>query len=280
MKKTFVVVLVSVVLVLLFFALIYYGLRHRRGAPVEYTAPEAVAVEIPFLDEEIDLSRELGQEIWQALPATSVELMYQVTVLPWPQKLVPVVEVRAFHNQKDVYFFLSWADETEDRTHGIGRFPDACAVMFALEEVKPTTIMMGFLSKTSIWHWKASQDQEFWSGEREALQAYTDFTYPFEEEELFPVSKDSPEAAIHDLSAIRVGTVTPKETQAVQGRGFWEEGSWQVVFKRPLQEIDPEIDAVFRPGEKMSCALGVWSGQDGDRGGRKSISDWVELRIQ
>ena len=110
-------------------------------------------------------------------------------------------------------------------------------------------------------------------------EAYADYYYPFEEEEIFSVSKDIPKSAVKDLLAIRVGTITPKETQNVSGRGFWKDGVWQVVFKRSLKAVDAEDDADFRPGRKL-CAFAVWNGAKGDRGGRKTISDWAELDVK
>ncbi len=55
---------------------------------------------------------------------------------------------------------------------------------------------------------------------------------------------------------------------------------WHVVFKRSLRVASIEDDVVFNSGEeKMLCAFAVWNGATGDRGGRKSISGWVELEI-
>jgi len=79
--------------------------------------------------------------------------------------------------------------------------------------------------------------------------------------------------------AIRVGTLSKKQNQNIEGRGIFEEGTWQVVFKRPMDISDPEIDLVLEPGQEKLIAFALWNGSHGDRGGRKSISDWVELNI-
>jgi DMSO reductase family type II enzyme heme b subunit len=81
------------------------------------------------------------------------------------------------------------------------------------------------------------------------------------------------------LLAIRVGTVTKKPLQNVEGRGIYSDGTWRVVFKRALNAIDAKTDAQFSTGKQL-CAFAVWNGSKGDRGGRKSISDWVELEIK
>jgi hypothetical protein len=195
---------------------------------------------------------------------------------------VPKILVKAFHNQKDIYFYLSWSDDTEDRVHARNQFSDACALMLPLgKESQAPSIMMGFIGRANIWHWKASQDREFWYNEYYQSGAYADFHYPFEEQELFVVSKDIPQSAVNDLLAIRIGTVTPKENQnAVEGRGLWKDGLWQVVFKRTLSAANPEDDAAFDLSQTRLCAFAAWNGAEGDRGGRKSISDWVELIIK
>jgi hypothetical protein len=281
MTKKTVVILISSFLVISFLGLVYHGIRHSRGTPADYEEPERVAIEIPHLEKEIDLVKGISQDVWDSLPSKQIELMYQVTVLPWPKSMIPSLTVKTFHNNKDIYFYLSWKDETENRLLDTGKFSDACAIMFPLEEVvQPATIMMGFMGKTNIWQWKGNQDNEYWLKKVSSTKAYVDFYYPFEEKELFPVSKVIPRSAANDLVAIRVGTITPKENQNVQGRGFWERGTWHVVFKRSLQRDDPEVDAAFDSSGKKICTFAIWNGETGDRGGRKSVSEWAELKLQ
>ncbi len=281
MKKTL-VILIIIALLLSFTALVYYAFRHARGIPVTAEKIERLTLEVPFIDREIDLSEGISKEPWDSIAPKEVKLMYQVMVLPWPKVVVPTVTVKAFHNGKDIYFYMSWKDDTEDRDLDVNKFSDACAIMFPLgKEVQPSTIMMGFIGRANIWQWKASQDKEYWLKEGPKVKAYADFHYPFEETELFPVSKTVPKSAVNDLVAIRVGTVTPKEVQGqVEGRGFWRDDHWHVVFKRAIEAIDPEVDTIFEFRKKRLSAFAVWNGAKGDRGGRKSISDWVELEVE
>ncbi len=297
MKKT-VVIAVSAIVIVSFGALVYYGLRHARGVPVAIEKIERVTLEAPFIDREIDLSKGISEDIWNAIPSKEIKLMYQLMVLPWPRGLIEPISVKAFHNKSDVYFYIEWKDDTQDIFLETNRFSDACAIMFPMDEkVQPHSIMMGFLGKANIWQWKASQDREYWFKQLRKTSAYSDFYYPFEDEELFVISKEEPKFSANDLLAIRVGTITKKETYNVHARGFYSQGlspveagnteiksrlnhgRWKVVFKRSLKATDAEEDAVFDSGKKL-CAFGVWNGSKGDRGGRKSISDWVELVIE
>lgn len=65
----------------------------------------------------------------------------------------------------------------------------------------------------------------------------------------------------------------------MQGRGQWQEGVWTVVLKRSLKTTDTEQDCQFKEGAR-SVSFAVWDGDQGDRGARKSLSEWVILDIR
>jgi DMSO reductase family type II enzyme heme b subunit len=99
-------------------------------------------------------------------------------------------------------------------------------------------------------------------------------------EETLLVSKSALTSAVSDLLALKVTTTTAKATQNVQGRGVWDNGTWHVVFKRALQATNAKEDVAFGHGARKLMAFAVWAGDKGDRGGRKSISDWVQLEFR
>lgn len=280
--KKLIIFLIIFVSIFAFYFLLHYGFKHTRGIPVLIEELKRPILEVPSIDKEIDLDKGIDIELWNSLPTKEIKLLYQVMILPWPKVITPLVKVKAFHNSKDIYFYLEWQDDTEDKILGINKFSDASAIMFPLDEnVQTPSLMMGFLGRANIWHWKASRDREFWLKEDiEGPKTYVDWTYPFEEKETLSVSKELVKSAVNDLVAIRVGTVTTKETQNVEGRGFYNGGVWKVVFKRSIQELEPDLDAKFEINKKRLCAFAAWNGSKGDRGGRKSISDWVELEIK
>lgn len=235
---------------------------------------------VPFIEKTINLKNDIELSFWKSASLLEVELYYQVMVLPWPKKIIPSVTVSAFHNKKDIYFYLEWKDKTNDYIRTSDTFSDACAIMFPLsEDTQPSTLMMGFLGSANIWQWKADQDREFWLNKRYEKKAYVDFYYPFEEEELFVVSKKKYTSAVNDLLAIRVGTITHKTSQNIAGRGEYSKGMWRVVYKRSLKGTDSEVDIDFGVQKKL-CAFAVWDGSNRDRAGRKSISNWVQLNIE
>ncbi|MDP7078579.1 MAG: ethylbenzene dehydrogenase-related protein [Candidatus Undinarchaeales archaeon] len=275
------VVIVSITLVLSFLVLVTYGFIRSVEGPVGVGEPEVT--EAPFVDRDIDLSTGISLEVWDTQPPTEVELVYQLTVIPWPAKgSLPPIAVKAFHNGKDIYLYVSWDDETEDILSGTNTFSDACAIMFPLKNrTKPSSIIMGFKDMVGIWHWKADLDGQFWSNEvPEGSTPYADYHYPFEEEEVLVVTRPALNSAVRDLVATGIGTSVVKENQTVQGRGLYDNGRWHVVFKRRLDSAHSEPDATFVSGEISYFAFAVWNGAKGDRGGRKYISDWVKLEVK
>ncbi|MAG14224.1 MAG: hypothetical protein CMN78_06480 [Spirochaetales bacterium] len=279
MKKSLTIIVIVVTAVAFGFA-VYIGVRRARGVPVTIPDGERPRLEIPRMTHEIDFSEGINLDFWNTLEHLQVDLVYQLMVLPWPKKVVPFLRVKSFHNGEDIYFFLEWQDQTEDTSMDIGAFSDAAAVMFPLDEKAPaSTLMMGFMGQANIWQWKASRDREFWTGQKEERTAYVDFYYPFEEQELFVVSKDTVSSAARDLISARVGTLTEKTIQPIKGRGSYENGVWRIVLRRSMTTAESRTDVQF--GQALNiCAFAVWNGSSGDRGGRKSISNWVELWIR
>ncbi|MBI2439955.1 MAG: hypothetical protein HYV35_01135 [Lentisphaerae bacterium] len=279
--RTTAVIIIIALLVLGFGWLTYYAARHSRGEPVAVAAPERFSLNVPFIDQTIDVTNGLSATVWDSLAVQKFDLIYQLMALPWPQKLVPAVEVKAFHNRRAIYYLLQWTDDSVDQMIAPGKFADACAIMFPLgDEVKSASLMMGFLGKSNIWQWKASQDQAYWTRSTpEAEAAYSDYTYPFEAQETLPVSLQTPVSAVNNLISIRIGTITLKSNQDVHGRGLWTNGQWRVMFSRAFNAQDADTEAAFAPGTEKFCAFAVWNGAAGDRGGRKSISSMIHLNI-
>lgn len=279
--KKFIIILIIVVSSVSFSLLLYRGYRHLHGVPVIDKEAEKTVLEVRFVDKNINLTKGIDRSFWDAQRPQTIELFYQVMVLPWPKKVIPSVNVSAFHNKKDIYFYLEWTDATEDDGRDIDVFSDACAVMFPLQkDVPSSSLMMGFMGKANIWQWKAAQNLEYWTPEKKKeKKVYVDFYYPFEEDELFVVSKQKYTSAVNDLVAIRVATITHKTSQKVTGRGSFSNNVWRVVFRRSLEPVDQESSAQFKEDNNL-CAFAVWDGSHGDRGGRKSITNWVELRLE
>ncbi|MFQ6054362.1 MAG: ethylbenzene dehydrogenase-related protein, partial [Methanosarcinales archaeon] len=177
-----------------------------------------------------------------------------------------------------IYFMLEWSDATKNiDTSETDQFADASAIMFPLKETNPSSIMMGFLSRVNIWYWRSDRDLEYWTGTSNITTA-VDF-YP--EDEVIKLFKEPKEVGpVQDLVAEGPGTLTQKERKSdVLGKGLWRENKWRVVFKRTMKTIGDD-DFQFEAGKKINIAFAVWDGEKQERGPRKSISDWVMLKIE
>ncbi|MCP4259691.1 MAG: hypothetical protein GY774_19600 [Planctomycetes bacterium] len=282
MNNKIIVAIIILISLAIFAWLVDYGWKNRYGSPETYQESLPKTLTVNYQDEDLTLKENdvFTVPIWQKIPVVELELSHQITEKPWPKGLIPAVKVQAFHNGKDIYFKMTWEDDQADTTVSVDAFTDGCAVAVPLDAEAPLrSIMMGFSSPVNIWHWKAEKDIQYWQGETNLQTVPSDFTYPFESEEILSVSVPELESAVTDLLAQRAGSLTRKDNQIVQGRGAWHNGTWSVLFRRSLKTDNSQQDCQF-PWGKHSASFAVWDGSQNDRGSRKSLSDWVNLQIE
>lgn len=281
MNNKIIIAIVILLTVCVFAWLADYGWKHRYGSPETYDTIEPNLLDVGYRSQKLGLEPgDVFAAMWQDVPSVELALTPQMTEKPWPKGLIDVVNVQAFHDGSDIYFKMTWQDDQADLSVAVDAFPDGCAMATPVDAEAPVqSIMMGFSSLVNIWHWRADRDAEFWQTKEPEEEIVVDFTYPFEEEEIFTVSIPKLESAVSDLVAQRAGSLTPKETQAVQGRGVWRDGTWSVLFKRSLTTTDTERDCQFTSG-KRSASFAVWDGDQQHRGSRKSMTEWVTLQIE
>jgi len=281
MNNKTIVAIVILLTVCVFAWLADYGWKHRYGSPETYETIEPNLLEVSYRPQKLSLEPgDVFAPTWQGVPSVELALTPQMTEKPWPEGSLDAVNVQAFHDGSDIYFKMTWEDEQANTSVAVDAFPDGCAMATPVDADAPVrSIMMGFSSLVNIWHWRADRDAEFWQTKEPEPEAVVDFTYPFEQEEIFTVSIPEPQSAVSDLLAQRAGSLTPKETQVVQGRGLWRDGTWHVVLKRSLTTADAVRDCQFAWGQR-SASFAVWDGDRQHRGSRKSMSEWVTLQIE
>lgn len=260
--------------------------RHRAVTPPAppAPAPEELSLAAPFID---GAPTRLSPDdpVWQRIQPVRVPLTFQVLMIPWGKSDKGPVEVRAFHDGRALYLRLEWSDATEDRGGPrVEDLADAAAVMFPLQAEQTASLMMGFLGRVNIWHWKANWNEEVW-GKPQTYSAYAD-VYPFENDATFYSARaagnlraaNPRQTAVEDILSEGPGSITAKENQVVSGRGRWRDSRWAVVVARALTTSEA-IDFQFAPGQRSRLALAVWDGARGEKGSRKSISEWVWLEL-
>jgi complex iron-sulfur molybdoenzyme family reductase subunit gamma len=153
--------------------------------------------------------------------------------------------VRSAHNGKEVFFLLEWRDDTQN-TDYVGRdFPDSAGILFPLKGDAPLHTMGSESQPVNAWFWRA----------------------------------DSEDGA-KNVIASGIGTVTEGETSSIAARSQWQDGTWRVVFARPLTVAGNQAVAL-EAGKSLKVAFAVWEGSSGERAGIKSFSKhWQELTLE
>ncbi len=276
-----VVILTCTVLIVALGSLVFYARIYSGGwqLPTATEGPATLAVH------KLDLSIELEagglmDAAWDELPSVTVSMAPQVICIPWTTNLIHSLKVRAFHNGEKIYFLLEWKDDAESRIHGMDRFPDAAAVTFPVSgEPSGTTLLMGSGTPVDIWEWKADLDAEFWDPLVPGQQASPNARYTYLGKAEFLEKPVQPTSACQSFIARGPGTLIRKEECLVLGLGIWRDGKWRVIMERPLvtgrehQDVQINSDWAY-------AAFALWDGDEGDRGSRKSISDWVVLSLE
>ncbi len=206
---------------------------------------ESVAVRV-YLTEGTLPSDDPNSAVWDSAAPSEFKLAPQVH---WPDRIqeatVKSVKVRGLHNGQDVAILVEYQDPTEDAA-------DAAALEFMVGDKKAhfahgQEMLVGG-GPVNIWYWK----------------------------------KENGKAT--DMSAKGFKTLRPQDQQDVSATGAWQDGTWKVVFSRPLQTGD-EHDVQINPGEWSSVAFAFWDGQivDGaikEQGSQKAVSSWWYIRAE
>ncbi|CAB1369243.1 putative ethylbenzene dehydrogenase-like gamma-subunit [Denitratisoma oestradiolicum] len=196
--------------------------------------------------------------LWHRLPSVKIKLM-AAPVAMQPSKYVQakwkderfgqlrVLGFQAAHDGTELALRLEWqTDEPPRRTHqDNNEFPDAAALLFPLHEHAP--IFMGAQdAPVSIWHWK---------------------------------DNGAPTAAVNLAQGIGSSTVQPEQNISVAAQ--WQDGHWQVVFRRLLMPppiITSQPGFVLNTPQRIGFA--VWDGYRQERAGLKAFSpNWTEFSL-
>ena len=153
--------------------------------------------------------------------------------------------VRSAHNGSEVFFLLEWQDGTQN-TDYVGRdFPDGAGILFPLKGDAPLDTMGSESQPVNAWFWRADLED-----------------------------------GAKNLTASGIGTVSESEKSSIAARAQWNDGTWRVVFARPLTVAGNHAVAL-EAGKSVKVAFAVWDGASGERAGIKSFSKrWQELTLE
>jgi len=187
--------------------------------------------------------------IWNTAPQARFPMSPQVH---WPNRILDAtvkdLSVRALHDGTNVAILLEYADPTEDAD-------DSAAVEFMVGDKKahfahgqPMAQVEG--GPVNIWFWR---------------------------------NKDAKGV---DMNAKGFGTLKVQEHQDVKAKGVYSNGTWKVVFTRPLATGHPEEDTQIEMGGFINIAFAVWDGKKDisgavkEKGSQKAVSSWWNFRAE
>ncbi len=246
---------------------------------IEVRASSSVADNDPFA------------KFWNDIDPVDVALTTQNVTRPMGGGTVSTVKIRAAHDDKNLYIVEEWPDDTQDAAiDTTTSYSDAAAVEFPAAGTTriPAFCMGDPAAGVDIWQWKAVWQSDIergfaWNRARYANMQVDE--YPQADDPVFqtglgagnPISARDHDSAVERLVAANFGTLTHADAQDVNGVGRWRDGTWRVMFIRPLQTSENE--PAFKPGTKTNAAFAVWDGSLGQRDGIKSVSQFVDLSI-
>jgi len=170
----------------------------------------------------------------------------------WPNRILEAtvrdLNVRALHDGTNVAILLEYADPTEDPD-------DSAAIEFMVGDKKahfahgqPMAQVEG--GPVNIWFWK---------------------------------NKDGKGV---DMNAKGFGTLKVQTHQDVKAKGVYANGTWKVVFTRPLATEHPDEDTQIAKGGFINISFAVWdgkkdaSGELKEKGSQKAVSSWWYFRAE
>jgi Ethylbenzene dehydrogenase len=268
------------------------------GAPL----PEVAVIRLPAapsIDNPLDPA-------WEQVAAVEIPLQGQQVAEPMlSAPTVTGVRVQSVRDTSRYLWRLSWAQPDPSTSSDFSEFSDAVAIQFPLVDGAPYT-MGGPDMPVSILYWRAIWQKDVDEGFQDTVvtrpNAYNDFYWfasqtgplsadklaaedPMAKQWLIAHSSGNPMAdfarkcPMEEIRAHGFGTSTHAANPPGQARGRWDQGRWYVVFERPVSEGDQLINRFNQNPQQQLIAFAVWDGQAQNRGGLKSISNWIPMRI-
>ena len=246
MKRSLAIIQSLLVILVTVGSLISVGGSAVASEPPPDGQPESVAVRV-YLTEDALPSDDPNSAMWDAVAASEFNLAPQVH---WPDRLqeatVKSLKVRGLHDGQNIAILVEYQDPTEDPA-------DAAALEFMVGDsmahfAHGQEMLQVEGGPVNIWYWK----------------------------------KESGQAT--DMSAKGFKTLRPQDQQDVSAKGVWQDGTWKVVFSRPLKTAD-EQDVQIEPGIWKNVAFAFWDGKliEGvvkEKGSQKAVSSWWYIRAE
>lgn len=262
-------------------ALVHYvqSLRRTDVSVNDLLAPEDNAIRVRKVAR---LPADPMDAFWESLDPARIPLN---PLWPEPDQ-VYAVAVSAVTDDKQLAVLLQWRDELPQQTAiRVQDFQDAAAIQFSMTGGYGFLGMGDLQNPVNLWQWKAG-----WQTEADGHPPDMDSVYQSMHVDAWTFTNYNTAASsgnvisqphtspIEDANARGFGSFTsqPLSQQNVLGKGLWHDGFWNVIFVRDLKPDDQD-DVQFVQSKSVPIAFAIWNGEQGDRNGRKMISNWYQL---
>ena len=218
----------------------------------------------------------LEESIWEK----ALEIPISIRPLRARRNPVSHLTIRSVHNKKKIAIKIKWEDPTPDNILN-NNYVDQSAIQFAVDdsdiEDSPFYGMGEKRKIVNIWHWKADVRQKIIKNgkakqkkiAKNAKSLAGMFVNPFTE------------SSVEEMNSRGIGalTVQPLEEQTLEGRGYWYDRYWNVVFIRNL-EATSKWDIDFSDKDQVVLAFALWDGSKKEMSSNKMVSFWQTLNFR
>jgi DMSO reductase family type II enzyme heme b subunit len=204
---------------------------------------EALEPAVLLVSQYVDgpLPADLDDPAWDELEPAYYPLAGQIMRAPRHyEPAIDSVMVRSLYNEGEVAFYVTWNDRTESRE---GEAVDAIAIQFPQElsegTQRPYFVFGDPARAVYQWYWSA--------GTNEVVE--------------------------QNANGLEAVGVQPEERWQTTSVARYQDGQWQVLFRRPFQSND-DNDLSFVSGRFIPIAFMAWDGYAGEAGERMGLTTW------
>ena len=218
----------------------------------------------------------MNDYIWNEVVAVPI------SIIPLRARKNPInqLTIQSIYNESKIAIRMEWEDPTPDSILN-NKYVDQSAIQFAIEsfDIEDSPFYgMGEKDKpVNIWHWKADVAQEVIQNGKLLKNYPKDNPSPTTGMFLNPFN----ESPVEEINSQGIGTLTvqPLKDQQIEGKGYWHNGRWSVIFIRDLETLS-EWDVNFMNKNKILLAFAIWDGNKMDMNANKMVSFWQILSLQ
>ena len=224
----------------------------------------------------IPITLHMKESVWNEVLAT------QISIHPVRARKNPITHltIQSLHNKNKIAIRMQWKDPTPDSVLN-SRYVDQGAIQFALgdADIEDSPFYgMGEKGKpVNIWHWQADIKQKIIQNDEPKQKTFAKLSNPIAGMFLNPFN----ESSVEEINSQGIGTLTvqPLKDQKVEGKGYWKNGRWSVVFIRDLQTFS-KWDVDFMNKGQILLAFALWDGNKKDMNANKMVSFWQVLILR